>query len=74
MGLERGRFLTEFEIRYGIDKDQFRQLIDDLAWLRDYRVSLSRWGSWSVRSVLSALALGLGLALVEGIKIMLAKT
>jgi len=66
-------FLLELETRYGIEKKQFRKLVEDLAWLREYRASLSRWGSWSIRSVIGAVGLSLGVALFEGIKILMTK-
>jgi len=53
-------------------KDKYGITIEDLIWLKDYHRSLSKYGDWIAKVVVTSIVLsilsGLGYVAIEGIK------
>lgn len=66
-------FLSLLETRYGIKSEDIPQFLDDMRWVRQHRVGMSRV-SWAVLLGVAAIAVsGLVHALWDGIKASITK-
>ena len=61
-------FIHELETHYGLSPKDIHIFFEDMKWVHEYRQTLNKWGEWSIRSVVGAIALGMVLAFWEGIK------
>lgn len=61
-------FLTLIQQRYNLTDEEMRVLPHTLHFMIDYRKRLDLWAGWFMKSLVAMVAVGLGMALWEGIK------
>ncbi|MCK5609639.1 hypothetical protein KAR91_47640, partial [Candidatus Pacearchaeota archaeon] len=53
-------------------KDKYDVTIEDLVWMKDYHRSLSKYGDWVAKTIITSIVLsilaGAGYILIEGVK------